>query len=316
MVIREKLRWTTGLLALAMLVLGAQAAQGQGGAVSSGYLEVNGGKLYYEIAGEGPPLVFIAGGSGMDLREWDDQFQFFAKHFRVVRCDPRGIGKSDIPTQPFSFVEDLNSLLESLRIKKAHLVGLSFGGGIAIDFTLVHPEKVSALILVGPALGGYRFSEAFQKRNETIISTLKERGVSAFVQAALDDPYLIPSPANPAARQKAATLIAENTKVFSMDPKLVKGLEPPAMQRLSEIRAPTLVIEGNMDHPEAHEIVNIVVSGIRGARKVTIPQAGHTVNMENPQEFNRVVSEFLAGLPARDTSRAVPKVFWAGLKQE
>src|SRR5439155_21106094 len=114
--------------------------------VQHGYCDVNGGKIYYEVAGQGHVLVLIHGGQ-LDRRMWDEQFQFFAQKYRVIRYDVRGFGNSPAATKPYSNTEDLAALLKCLKVDKAYLVGLSLGGMTAINFALIHPEMVDALAL-------------------------------------------------------------------------------------------------------------------------------------------------------------------------
>ncbi|TMF47254.1 MAG: alpha/beta fold hydrolase [Chloroflexi bacterium] len=99
----------------------------------TGYIETNGTKLYYEVMGEGHPLVLVHGGY-MDRRMWDDQFAEFAQYYRVVRYDVRGFGRSELPQVPYADRQDLQALLTSLGIEKTYLLGLSLGGMIAIDY--------------------------------------------------------------------------------------------------------------------------------------------------------------------------------------
>src|SRR5688572_28623774 len=104
----------------------------------TGFAEINGARIHYEVAGDGPPLVFLHAYT-LDCRMWDDQFEHFTDRYRVVRYDTRGFGRSDVPTEaPYSNHEDLRLLLDHLDIDRAHVCGLSSGGGIAIDFTLAH----------------------------------------------------------------------------------------------------------------------------------------------------------------------------------
>jgi 3-oxoadipate enol-lactonase len=126
--------------------------------VSAG--RVPGTQLYYEVTGEGPPLVFVHSG-GFDPRLWDEQFFAFADRHTVIRYDVRGHGESPPPTKPYSDAEDLCSLLRWLHIGKAHAVGLSLGGSIVIDFALAHPQMIETLILVAPDVTGYAFSAEF-----------------------------------------------------------------------------------------------------------------------------------------------------------
>lgn len=115
--------------------------------MKKGTANVNSTSLYYEMTSKGFPLVFISGGGILDRRCWDEQFETFAKDYQVIRYDVRGIGKSARPCEPFSHTHDLYEFLKFLEVKRTHLIALSVGGAIAIDFTLDHPEMVDHLIL-------------------------------------------------------------------------------------------------------------------------------------------------------------------------
>jgi pimeloyl-ACP methyl ester carboxylesterase len=120
----------------------------------TGFAETNGTQLYYEMLGEGHPLVLIHGGY-MDRRMWDDQFSVFAERYRVIRYDVRGSGKSALPQVLYADWQGLYDLLKALGVEKTYLLGLSLGGRISIDFTLVHPDMADALILVGSPVHGF-----------------------------------------------------------------------------------------------------------------------------------------------------------------
>ena len=125
-----------------------------GQATQSGFAEVNGARLYYEVAGQGHPLVLTHEGIG-DSSMYDDQFGAFTQKYKTIRYDMRGFGQSSVPSAPFSYSEDLYGLLRFLGIEQAHVLGMSMGGAVTIDFTLSHLEMVSALVLAGSALGGF-----------------------------------------------------------------------------------------------------------------------------------------------------------------
>ena len=149
----------TGRLFITVLILLSFFSHAQSKAssrkIDSGYAEVNGTKLYYEIAGKGSPIVFIHGSFG-DRRFWDFQFHELSKKYRVLRYDLRGFGKSALPdsNEVYRDSDDLNALMDFLGIKKAHVCGLSFGSFIAIDFALAHPDKCFSLIPIGPRVAG------------------------------------------------------------------------------------------------------------------------------------------------------------------
>src|SRR5690349_12659867 len=107
---------------------------------------INGARIHYERAGEGMPVIFLHAGVA-DYRMWGPQMPVFSKHFDVIAPDLRGFGKSELPPGTWSPVSDLLGLIDELGLKPAHIVGCSIGGGIAIDFALEHPERVSKLVL-------------------------------------------------------------------------------------------------------------------------------------------------------------------------
>jgi len=122
--------------------------------MTAGYADLGDGKLYYEIEGEGEPLVLCHAGF-VDSRMWDGQWKAFTQHYRVLRFDMRGFGKSDHVSGPVSRRQDLYCLLRKLGIERANLLGCSMGGEMAIDFVLEHPEIVLSLVVVSGTPGGF-----------------------------------------------------------------------------------------------------------------------------------------------------------------
>ena len=122
--------------------------------MTAGYVDLGDGKLYYEMEGKGETLVLCHAGF-VDSRMWDGQWNAFTQHYRVLRFDMRGFGKSDPATGPVSRRQDLYCLLQKLGIERANLLGCSMGGEMAIDFTLEHPEMVLSLVIVSGTPGGF-----------------------------------------------------------------------------------------------------------------------------------------------------------------
>ena len=267
----------------------------QAGALKSGIAEVNGTKLYYEMQGTGEPLVFIHGG-GYDRRMWGDQFFSFANRYTVIRYDVRGYGKSAAPTKPYSDDEDLYRLLQYLKVSKAHLVGLSMGGRIAIDFVLTHPEMVASLTAAAPGLSGFPFStESTIEMMKIVYSILNDDGTPAG-EAWLRSAYNAAAMENPIVAAKLRPIAIENSHVWLINFFFPRPPFPLAVQRLNEIRVPTLVIRGDRDVKMITDIVATLEKDIPGAKKVIISGAGHMVNVEKPQEFNTTLSDFLGGV--------------------
>jgi 3-oxoadipate enol-lactonase len=295
----NKLRCIVIMIAIASVAAGSASARERAAQkrAAGGAVAVDGGTLYYEMAGKGEPIVFIHGGQ-MDRRMWDDQFDLFARHFKVIRYDVRGYGKSSLPARGYSCTDDLYSLLKALHVNKAHFVGLSLGGRIAIDFALTHPEMVAGLVLVGPGLSGFQFSNDGGARYWAVVEAARDKSYAEAAELWLKDPYMAPAMANSALQSKLRKLASENGPAWLMNPLLERDLKPPAVGRLAEIHAPTLIIVGDRDVPDIQKIVEKLSTDISGAKKVVIRGAGHIVNMEKPDEFNRALFDFLGRSPS------------------
>jgi 3-oxoadipate enol-lactonase len=274
--------------------------------VKSGYVDVGKAKLYYEEQGQGTPLIMIHGG-GLDRRNWDDQFEVMANRYRVVRYDARNHGLSQAEPETFSHYEDLFRLMESLEISKAVIMGLSMGGYIAIDFALVHPDKVIALIPVSPGLTGYEFKDKKFLENSKKINEAKDldEAVEYILRSWMDGPRRSPAQVDPVVRGKARQMYKETYEDWRPGSREQRS-DPSAIGRLSEIHAPTLVIVGDLDMPGILEIAGMIEKDIPGAKKVLIRGATHLLNMEKPQEFNRTVLDFLSTIAAPSTNQGRP----------
>lgn len=264
--------------------------------IEAGHAPVRGGKLYYEVAGAGHPLVLTHAGVA-DHRMWDEQFAVFAGHYRVIRYDMRGFGRSPTERVPFSFHQDLFELLVHLGVERAHVLGLSMGGATSIAFTLTHPEMVTALVAVSAGSSNIEapaeMVERWQKVEEHYHRGDLDAANEIELQMWVDGPRRTPAQVSPAVRERVrvmnlAALSGEGQRV-APDP-----LDPPAHARLGEIKAPTLIIAGDADAPTVLPAADYLAANIPGARKVIIPDVAHMVNMEAPARFNALVLEFLA----------------------
>ncbi len=266
--------------------------------VQTGFVDVPGARLYYEDAGTGRPLVLIHGGF-LDRRMWDTQFQVLARDYRVIRYDVRAHGLSNADSVPFADHEDLDRLLEALGVDRATIIGLSMGGRIAIDYAVEYPEKVAALVLVGPGVSGYDFAtDEMNRYIEELTAAFEADDFSAvtetFARWWCDGPQRSPDQVDPIVRRHVLEMLAgsgQRWRYYSLE----RGLEPAAVPRLGDIRAPTLVILGDLDVPIIHDIAELLVREVAEARLATITGVAHMVNMEKPEEFNGVLLEFLSG---------------------
>lgn len=272
--------------------------------IQTGFVENNGTWIYYEMLGQGHPLVLLHGGY-MDRRMWDDQFFVLAERYHVVRYDIRGFGKSDLPQRPYADRDDLYALLNFLGIQRTYLLGLSLGGEIALDFTLEYPAMVDALILVGSPISGYPHEVMFTPDQlQTMIQqwmpfeqALQDRDRPRMIEHLMAHPTLVPSHAYPEARQRVQQYLSEYSFVWVLDPAPRQELVPPAYERLAEIHVPTLIIVGADDHFQLHKSADKLAREISGARRIEIPDTHHMPNMEMPAIFNQIVLDFLRTLP-------------------
>lgn len=258
-----------------------------------GRVRVADAELYYEVVGEGRSLVLLHDGL-LDRRVWDDQFAAFSRLYRTVRYDRRGYGESSAHGRPFSEVSDLRRLLRHLGADEVYLLGMSNGGKVALEFALEHSETAAALVLVGPSLGGYRPSEEKQRRVSEVLSVARERGAEAGVEAWMEDPFYPPSKERPAARERVRQIARENLpRLLSAAPSLREEPDPTTAEGLSRIVAPALILVGERDDPDNREIASILENRLPRGQKKVIADCGHLVNLERPEEFHRVVTDFL-----------------------
>jgi pimeloyl-ACP methyl ester carboxylesterase len=266
----------------------------------AGYVEIDGKKVYYEMAGEGQPLVFAHAGF-LDSGMWDGQWDAFSKRYRVLRYDMRGYGKSDLLEGPTSRRNELYHLLKHLGIDAAYLVGCSLGGEMMIDFAIEHPEMVLGLVTVNSTPGGFEMQgEPPAELLEMIEATQQgdvERASELQLRLWIDGPFRRPNEVDAAVRRRAAQMNQIPVRNFTWavaDMQPTNPLQPPAAQQLHNVHAPTLVMVGALDHPELSRAADVMVAGIAGAQKATVAGAAHIPSMERPAEFNRIVLEFLA----------------------
>lgn len=263
----------------------------------AGYVEIDNANLYYETAGTGEPVLFVHAGVA-DSRMWEEPFNRLAERYQVVRYDMRGFGRSPMPDGPFAAWRDLAAVLDAAGIEKAHIIGASMGGAVAIDFALMAPERVRSLVLAAPSMGGHEWSEAVQAFGEAEDEAMEAGDIDQAVELNLrmwvDGPARSPEAVDPAVRQLVG-LMQRNAFELPMGAGRPERVTPPAKARLEEIGAPTLVLVGDADVADCDEMALEIEARVAGARRVVLPGVAHMVSMERPEEFYRLTVEFLAG---------------------
>jgi 3-oxoadipate enol-lactonase len=254
--------------------------------------------LYVEQAGAGSPVVLLHEGIA-DSRMWEPQWEPYAERFRVVRFDMRGFGQSPPAVGTFSLSGDLVELLDGLGLGPAALIGMSLGGSVAMEATIARPDLVSKLVLVAPGLRGFEMNDE-TKAGWAEEEAALERGdddeaVEINLRMWVDGPSRSPDQVDPELRRTIGEM--QRTAIDVWRKAGEEGEHKPLAedwgQRLGEISVPTLILVGELDRPEMHEIAHHLEAEIPNARRETIAGTAHVPNMERPEEFDRLVLEFL-----------------------
>lgn len=264
---------------------------------TSGMADINGAQLYYEVKGTGYPLLLVHAGVA-DNRMWNMQVEPFSEVYQVIRFDLRGFGRSNMPSGSFSNREDIKALLDFLEIKSVYLLGISFGGLIALDFTLAHPEYVKALVLGAPSVSGAAPSERIRQFWDEEDAALEKGDLEGATELNLrlwvDEPHRESNQVSAEVRELVREMQLGIFKKETPDDVEEIDLEPPAIERLGELEIPGQVLVGELDLEEKLELADRLVTEIPDCKKVVIPSVAHMLNMEKPEVFNRSVLDFLS----------------------
>ena len=255
--------------------------------------------LYVEQAGAGSPVVLVHEGIA-DSRMWEPQWAAYAERYRVVRFDMRGFGQSPPAVGTFSLAGDLVELLEGLELGPATLIGVSLGGAIAMEAAIARPDVVSRLVLVAPGLQGFEMSDETKAGWAEEEAALERGDVDEAVEVNLrmwvDGPSRSPDDVDPDVRSKVGEMQRRAIEIWLEAGE--EGEHRPLVEgwgdRLGEISVPTLAIGGELDRPEMLEIAKRLETEIPNARLETIAGTAHVPSMERPDEFDRLVLEFLS----------------------
>lgn len=245
--------------------------------------------LAYERTGSGPAVVLIHG-AFLDRRMWDREVEWLEKQqATVVRYDQRAHGESQVPTTPFSNVDDLLALLDELKIARATLVGLSSGSQVALDTALAAPARVDRLVLMAPAISGYVEQERPPFMLD-LIAALKEKDYKRANDVMLASPvYAAPE----ASRALVRAMVTSNERIWSLDRTLVRQPATPALGQLEKVAVPTLVLVGDRDAAGMLDQAEILATRVPGARKVVIAGGTHLLNLSSPAEVETEIRPFL-----------------------
>jgi pimeloyl-ACP methyl ester carboxylesterase len=249
------------------------------------HVDVNGARLWVKQEGEGPAVVFVHGGLG-DSRLWEPQARALAARFRTIRYDLRFWGRSESPGMEFSPVDDLVGVFDAIGIEEAALVGLSLGGGLALDVTLAHPLRVWALAHVAAGVTGMPVNP-YTDEQEAAFEAAIERGD---LDVAMEIDLAVWAPLG------VDDTMRELWRVTPDARGVPDGATPrrsdPAHERLEEVSVPTLVVVPAHDPPEQREVGAQVARRINGAQRVEV-DSDHYLTLREPELVSKLLEEFL-----------------------
>ena len=263
-------------------------------------LETNGARIAYNVAGDGEAVVLIHAGVA-NRSMWDDQVEALRDEYRVIRHDTRGFGETETDAVAFSNRADVIALLDELGVDRAHLVGLSRGGTIAIDTALEFPDRVRSLTVVAGGVSGYKspvelpdetFAAAEAMEEARDWAALSEWETAFWADGPGQSPDRVPEVRRRVHEWVLTTYQAEKQEG---DPQ---PLDPPAVGRLDELHVPLLVMLGTLDDPGTTDAMRHLAASVPGARLEEFATA-HMVNLEEPDRFNRVLRAFLDEVSGR-----------------
>ena len=260
-------------------------------------------RLYCEETGTGRPVIFVHEFAG-DLRSWEPQVRHFGRRYRSVAFNARGYPPSDVPESLSAYsqtraADDIRAVLDHFAIDRAHIVGLSMGGFATLHFGLRHPHRALSLCVAGCGYGAEPEQRArFRAEAEAIAGLLKSTEMPAFAEKYAYGPTRVQfENKDPRGFAEFKRMLAEHSALGSANTQLGVQRERPSLYDLVEdmnrLTVPTLVLSGDEDWPCLLPGI-LMKKSIPSAALVVMANCGHTINLEAPDEFNRIVGEFMA----------------------
>jgi pimeloyl-ACP methyl ester carboxylesterase len=273
-----------------------------------GYATTDDGvRLYYEDTGEGAPIVFVHEFAG-DHRSWEPQVRFFGRRHRCIVYAARGYPPSDVPESIESYSQqraaaDIGAVMDGAGIDKAHVVGLSMGAFATLHFGLDHPERALSLVVAGIGYGAEKQREAaFRQGAEAAARGFESQGSKAFAEIyGISAARVQLQAKDPRGWREFVDQLGEHSAQGAANTMRGVQARRPSLydleDRLARLRLPTLIIAGDEDdnslQPSLFLKLTIPASGL-----LVLPKTGHAINLEEPDQFNRAVADFLAQVTA------------------
>jgi len=282
----------------------------------------DGVQLHYEETGSGTPVIFVHEFAG-DHRAWETQMRHFGQRYRAIAYAARGYPPSDVPDDPAKYsqaraADDIAAVLDHLRIDKAHIVGLSMGGFATLHFGFRHAARARSLCVAGCGYGAEQGQrDKFRSEVAAVAAFLDENGIEAFAAKYAYGPTRVQfENKDPRGFDEFKRQLAEHSATGARNTQLgVQGERPSLYDLVDEMKAlavPTLILTGDEDWPCLQPAL-LMKQNITSAALSIMPNCGHTINLEDPDQFNRLVGDFIVQVdsgrwPMRDPRAMVSSI--------
>jgi len=282
----------------------------------------DGVKLYFEETGSGTPVIFVHEFAA-DHRSWEPQMRHFGQRYRAITYGARGYPPSDVPDDVYMYsqnraTDDIAAILDHLKIDKAHVVGLSMGGFATLHFGFRHPNRALSLTVAGCGYGAEKGQEEkFRKEVETVVATIRGEGAAKFAEKYAYGPTRVQfENKDPRGFAQFKQELAEHSTTGTANTQEgVQGKRPSLYDLVDQMKAmtmPVLVLTGDEDWPCLQPAL-LMKQTIPTAALSVMPNCGHTINIEDPDQFNRLVGDFIVQVdagrwPTRDPRAMVASI--------
>ena len=282
----------------------------------------DGVNLYYEEVGAGVPIVFVHEFAA-DHRSWETQMRHFGQRYRCITYSARGYPPSDIPEKPTSYsqnraTDDIAAVMDHLKLDTAHVVGLSMGGFASLHFGFRHPTRARSLVVAGVGYGAEKDQQSkFKGEVQVVAKSLLSEGMEAFAAKYAYGPTRVQfENKDPRGFAQFRKELGEHSALGSANTQIgCQGERPSLYDLVDQMRAmtvPTLVLTGDEDWPCLAPSV-MMKREIPSAALAVMPNCGHTINLEDPDMFNRIIGEFIVQVDAGRWPKRDPRAMSASI---
>jgi len=268
-------------------------------AQTEGFLPFNGGKIYYQVQGQGAPIVFVHAGF-QNHNMWQPQVAYFSKTNKVVVFDVPGHGATVSGPERPQAAAVIKAVMDGLQIEKATVVGLSLGGAMAIDFATQHPQRVTHLVLAGSGLSGWDENRKVDTTTTQYVTALMDalaqkdtaHAATVFVKNWFAGPARSQAQFSKTLWDSGYAITYQNMRQHKIS-DWPRFAQPAAIHKLDKLTMPVLILTGTIDMPEVLLMNKWLKEHIHHSKQVLMPGLAHMINLEDSAQFNQLMEDFM-----------------------